>query len=99
MSRPHGRPVESEDPTPLEDAVDDGLGEVLVVQDAAPGTEGLVGGEDHRALAAVPVVDHMEEHVGGVGAVGEVADLVHHEDARMGVGGESLGQTPHTEGG
>ena len=45
----------------------------------------LVGGEDHRALAQVAVVDDVEEHVGGVGAVGEVADLVDDEHVRVSV--------------
>ena len=45
------------------------------------------------------VVDDVEEHVRGVGAVGEVADLVDHEEARVGVGGQGLGQAPLAEGG
>ncbi|HET6414095.1 MAG TPA: hypothetical protein VFG53_18700, partial [Anaeromyxobacter sp.] len=56
----------------LEDAVDDGGREVLVVEDAAPGIERLVGGEDHRATLQVALVDDVEEHVGGVVAVGQV---------------------------
>ena len=99
MSGPQGGPVEGEQASALEDAIDDGLGEVVIVEHAAPGVERLVGGEDHRALAAVAIVDHVEEHVGRVGAVGEVSDLVHHQQGGMGVGGESLGQAPGAKGG
>ena len=46
------------------------------MQDAAPPLERLVGGEDHRAAAAVALVDDMEENAGGVGSVREVSDFV-----------------------
>jgi hypothetical protein len=45
------------------------------------------------------LVDHMEEHVRRVGAVGQVAYLVDDEDRRVGVGRESLGEAPPAEGG
>src|SRR2546427_12459338 len=70
------RPIELEPATPLQDAIDDGLGEILVVEHAAPGIGMLVAGEDHRAAAAMAGVDDVVEHVGRVGAVGEIADLV-----------------------
>ncbi len=79
MSGPHRRSVEGEKSAAFEDAVDDGLGEVLVVEHSPPGASRLVGGEDHRALAAVAVVDDVEEHVRRVGAVGEVADFIDDE--------------------
>jgi hypothetical protein len=69
----HRRSVECEEPTTLEDAVDDGLGKILVMEHAAPGAESLVRGEDHGALAAVSIVDDVEEHVCGVGAIGETS--------------------------
>lgn len=56
--------------------IDDGLREVIVVKDVAPPLKRSVGGEDHRPLAPVPLVDDMEEHVGRIGPVGEVADLI-----------------------
>ena len=56
--------------------------------------ERLVGGEDHRALAPMPLVDDVEEHVGGVGAVGEIADLVDDEHGRMRVGRQRLRELP-----
>ena len=45
------------------------------------------------------VVHDVEEHVGRVGAVGEIADLVDDEKARMRVGCECLGESSLTEGG
>ena len=44
------------------------------------------------------VVDDVEEHVRRVGAVGEVAHLVDHQDVGMGEARERLGQTPLAEG-
>jgi hypothetical protein len=84
--------VEGEEPTSLENAIDDGGGEVGVVQDAAPGIERLVGGEDHGATVQVAVVDDVEEDIGGVGAIGQVAHLVDDEDVGVGVGGQRLEQ-------
>jgi hypothetical protein len=96
---PHGRPVEAEEPSALEDAVDDGLSEVLVVEHLSPSVRRLVGGEDHRALAAVTVVDDMEEHVRRVGSVGQITDLVYDEERRMGVGGQGLSEASLAKGG
>jgi hypothetical protein len=87
-----GRAVEAEETAPLEDAVDDGDGEVLVVQDLAPGVEGLVGGEDHRAPLEVALVDDVVEDVGRLVAVGQVANFVDHEDVRVGVARDCLAE-------
>ena len=75
MAGAHGGSFKRDDAAALEDPVEDGFGEVGVVQDAPPELERLVGGEDHGAPAAVALVDDMEENVGGVGSVGEVADF------------------------
>lgn len=56
------------------------------MEDAAPRLQRFVGGKDHGAMAPVPFVDDVEEHVGGVGAVGEVSDFVDDQDSRMRVG-------------
>ena len=85
--------IEAEDPAALEDAVDDGCGQVGVVEHAAPGLERLVRREDHRATAQVAVVHDVEEYVGRVASVGEIADLVDHEHVRVGVGREGLDET------
>jgi len=83
----------------FEDAVGDGLGEVVVVEDPAPLIKGLVGGEDHGPPAQVAVVDDLKEDVGGVGAVGEVADFVDDQDVGRGVGLEGLGEGAFSRGG
>jgi hypothetical protein len=79
----HGRTVQFEEATTLEDAVDDGLSEVFVVQNASPRTERLVRREDHRPLLQVSFIDDVEEDVRGVGAVRQVPDLVDNEHLRM----------------
>ena len=79
----HGRAVETEDATAMQDAVDDRVGEVVVMKHGAPALGMLVGREDHRALLDVALVDDVEEHVRGVVAVREVAHLVNEEDVRL----------------
>lgn len=77
-------PVEDEEPAAFEGAVDNRLGQLLIMQDRTPGGErGFVGGEDDRAFLQVPLVDDVEEQVGSVQAVGEVADFVDDEDMRL----------------
>jgi hypothetical protein len=60
------------------------------MQDSPPAVESLVRGEDHRPLAQVAIVDHVVEHVGGIGPVGQVADLVHDQHVGMGVGRQRI---------
>jgi len=45
------------------------------------------------------VVDDVKEYVGGVGAVGQVADLIDDQDRRVSVARESLGESAGAEGG
>ena len=52
----------------------------------------LVGGEDHRPFAQMPIIDHVVEHVGGLRAVREIAHLVNHQDMRVRVAIERLVQ-------
>src|SRR3954469_5909182 len=92
-----GRAIELEPATSLEDAVDDGLREILVVEHGSPGIGVLVAGEDHRAPAAVAVVDDVVQHVGGIGSVSEIADLVNHKDVGRDVARKSLGETALTK--
>jgi hypothetical protein len=40
----------------------------------------------------MPIVDDVEEHIGGIGAVGEIAHFVDDQDARLDVGRERLGE-------
>ena len=60
----------------LEDAVEEGLGELGVVQHGAPFVEGLVGGEDDGLAAQAAAVDDAVEDVGCRVRVLQVADLV-----------------------
>ena len=85
-----GGAVEGDEATALEHAIEDRGREVLVVKDASPLPRPLVGGEDHRLLAEVAVVDDVEEDVGGVLTAGHVAHLIDDEDVGVGVGGQGL---------
>jgi len=46
------------------------------IEEAVPGLHALVGREDHRAPAPMPLVDDVEDHVGGGGEVGVEAVLI-----------------------
>jgi len=48
----------------------------------SPLSQWLVGCEDHRPFLQVPIVHHMEEHVGSLWPVGQIADLVDHQNVR-----------------
>ncbi len=64
------RAIEQHQSTAFENAVDDRLGQIGVVQHGAPGGQRrLVGREQHRAPAQVSFVDDMEQHVGRVRTV------------------------------
>jgi hypothetical protein len=76
MLGPHRRTIEREEPTTLEDAVDDRVREVFVMQHATPLVQGFIRGEDHRAFLAMPIVDDVKEHVGGVGCAREIPNLI-----------------------
>jgi hypothetical protein len=93
MLGPHGRPIECERATTLKDPIEDGVSQILVVQDAAPAGERLVGGEDHRAFLPMAIVHHVEEHVRGISPVGEIADLVANEDRGMDVASKGIGES------
>ena len=54
--------------------------EIVVVQDAAPRFQRFVGREDHRAMPSITLVDDVEEHVRGVGAVRERAHFIDGEN-------------------
>lgn len=78
----HRGAVELQQATSLEHAVDDGGGEVIVVQDLAPAVGVLVRGEDHRAQCLMALRDDVIEDVRGIVAVGQVADLVDDQHVR-----------------
>ena len=97
MFGPHRRAIEHDHPAALENAIDDGMGQVIVVQDTAPCSERFVGGKHHRALFPMPIVDDVEQHVRRVRSVREVAHLVDHEYGGMDVGRQRLGKATAAE--
>lgn len=68
------------------------------MQHLAPVAQRFVGGEHHRTPSAMPVVDDVEQQVGGVGAVREIADFIHDEDVGMRVRRERLREATRPEG-
>ena len=38
----------------------------------------------------MPIVHHMEQDVGGIGSIRQIADFVDHQDVRVGVGFQRL---------
>jgi len=63
----------------VEKPVEDRGGQHLVTEDLAPFTEGLVGGQDDRALF-VTLGDHLEDEIRLRSFQWLVTDLVHHQD-------------------
>ena len=92
MAGPIGAPAQFDVAAALEHAVEDRLGEIRIVQDPAPRGERLVRGEDHRPPVQVAVVDDLEEHVGRVRPVAEIAHLIDHQHVRMRVGRQRMPQ-------
>ena len=86
------RPAQLEVAAALEDPVQDRLGEVWVMEDPAPGGERFVRREDHRAVMQVAFVDDVEEDVGGIGPVAQIAHFVDDQHVRMGVGRECMAE-------
>src|SRR2546428_4785116 len=82
--------IEANEPSALQDAVEDGGRQILVVEHLPPFIQRLIGSEDHGPFAQVAVVYHMEKNVGGVLRIGQVADLVYEQQAGGGVGGQRL---------
>ncbi len=70
MTRPSRGSIEADESPSFQDPVEDSGSQVLVVQHFSPFIQRFIGGEDHGALAQVPVVNHVEEHVGSVLRIG-----------------------------
>ena len=70
-------------------AVDEGDGTGRVRKDGAPLLEGEVRGDD-QGLLLVPAADDLEEEVGRVRVVREIADLIDREERRSQVGPEAV---------
>ncbi len=94
----HRRTVQREESAALEDAIDDGKCEIVIMEHAAPSGERFVGGEDHRSAAFMAIVDDVEEHVRGIGAVRQIPHLVDDQDGRMRVGLQRLRQLTVAKG-
>jgi hypothetical protein len=92
VARAVGGATQFEETAALEDAVQDRLGEIGIVQDPAPRGERFVRREKHRAMMQVAFVDDVEEDVGGVGPVGEIADFVDDQHVGMGVGRQRVAE-------
>ena len=60
----------------FQDSIEDGSCQVLVVQHFSPLTEGLVGSKDHRAFFEIAIIHHMEQNIGGVGAIAKIPDFI-----------------------
>jgi hypothetical protein len=99
MQRADRRPIEPYEAATLEDAIDDRLPEILVVQHAAPRLQCLVRCKDHGPVAAMPFIHDVKEHVRRVGAVGEVAHFVDHQDGGMRVRLQRVCELTRTKGG
>ena len=87
-----GRAAELEQAAAFEGTIESGLSEIRVVEHLAPGAQRLTGGEEHRPLMQIPLVDQVIEHIGGIRPVAQIADLIDHEDVRMRVEREHVAQ-------
>ena len=83
---------------PLEDAVEERLGQIGIMEDDPPGGKGLVGRKDHGLAGEIAFIDNLEEHVGGVVAKGEIAHLVDDEHMGMKVVVEGFGEATGASG-
>ena len=78
---------EGDDVGVVDDAVDHGGGDDLVAEDAGPGAERQVAGEDEGGVL-VAGGNELEEQVGGVLFEREVADLVDDDEPVAAQAGE-----------
>ena len=69
MTRPPGGSIEVDEASTLQDSIQNGGRQILVVQHLSPRAERLVRGENHRPLLEVAMVHHMVQHIGGIGSV------------------------------
>ena len=93
-----GRSAQLKMPAVLKDPIEDDLGKIRVVEDPPPGMQGLVGREEHRAVMQAALVDDMEEHIGRIGSIAEVAHLVNDQDVRMGVSRQGVAEAALARG-
>ena len=77
---------------PLEEPVEDGLCQVGIMEHLAQGRQGFVGRHDRGALFQVTMADDAEEHIGSVGGVALIPQLIDDQDMRLDIGLERLFQ-------
>lgn len=73
-----------------QDPVDERGSHHVVAEDFAPLLEALVGGEHGRGVL-VAAIHKLEEQHGASVADGQIADLIDHQQRRMGENGQSGG--------
>ena len=78
--------MQGDDTATLENTIDDGCGEIVVVEGNSPVLEWLVGGEQHGASLNGASVDDVVEDVGGIGAIAEITDFIADEDGGLDMG-------------
>ena len=70
-----GLALEHDDPTSVDQSVDEGDDAGGVGEDLVPFFEGAVGGDD-GALGLIATGDHLEQEVSKAAGVGQIPDLV-----------------------
>jgi hypothetical protein len=68
----------------LEDAVEDGLGQIRIMEDVSPGGKRLVRGEEQWLALEIALVDDLEENVGSAVLEAQIADLIDNEHGQTG---------------
>jgi hypothetical protein len=91
------RAIESNEAPTVEDTVDDRLPETLIVEHASPRLQRFVRRKDHGPTAAMALVDDVKEHVGRIGPIGEITDLVDDQYRGVRVERERVGELPLPE--
>src|SRR3989442_15613796 len=80
--------IEANEPSALQDAVEDGGRQILVVEHLPPFIQRLIGSEDHGPFAQVAVFYHIEKNDGGGRRIGAGAALVNDQPRGGGGGGQ-----------
>jgi hypothetical protein len=99
VTGPIAGPIDQHKPAFLQHVVHDGFRQIVVVQHFALCSQRrLIGGEKHRSVTQMAVVDHVEQHVGGIGSVGQVAHFIDDQHVWLKLGGQRFAQPPFRAG-
>src|SRR2546428_4746822 len=82
--------IEANEPSALQDAVEDGGRQILVVEHLPPFIQRLIGSEDHGPFAQVAVVHPMEKNIGGGLRIRQGAHLANYQHVGGGGGGQRV---------